>query len=79
MLNCIDRLILELRLPPADAYHKIRSVLDNLNAVVRSATAMVGGSEQRALHPLAGNVIFGATKFALLFDLSSFAEIYIKR
>ena len=78
MLNCIDRLILELRLPPADA-NLIRSVLDNLDAVVRSATAMVGGSEQRALHPLAGNVIFGATKFALLFDLSSFAEIYIKR
>ena len=22
VLNCIDRLILELRLPPADAYHK---------------------------------------------------------
>lgn len=32
-INKIDRLILELKLPPADAYYKLRHIIDELNSV----------------------------------------------
>lgn len=34
-INKIDRLILELKLPPNDAYSKIRYTLDQLNQLVK--------------------------------------------
>lgn len=34
VLNKIDRLVLELRLPPNDAYHKIKHTLDEINFIV---------------------------------------------
>lgn len=33
ILNKVDRLILELKLPPQDAYYKIKHVLDSLNQI----------------------------------------------
>jgi U5 small nuclear ribonucleoprotein component len=33
-INKLDRLVLELKLPPCDAYFKIKSVLDELNMVI---------------------------------------------
>ena len=37
-INKIDRLILELKLPPGDAYYKLRHVIDEVNALIRSST-----------------------------------------
>ena len=34
-INKIDRLVLELKLPPADAYFKIRQILEEVNALIR--------------------------------------------
>ena len=33
-LNKLDRLVLELKLPPADAYFKLKHTLDDINAVI---------------------------------------------
>ena len=35
----IDRLILELKLPPADAYYKLKHTLDEVNSLLRLACA----------------------------------------
>ena len=35
MLNKIDRLVLELKLPPSDAYYKIKHTLDEVNGVIQ--------------------------------------------
>jgi U5 small nuclear ribonucleoprotein component len=35
VLNKIDRLVLELRMPPADAYYKIRHTLEEVNNFIR--------------------------------------------
>ena len=35
VLNKIDRLILELRIKPVDAYYKIRHTLEEVNTVIR--------------------------------------------
>ena len=34
----MDRLITELKLPPADAYHKLRHTIEEVNAVIASVT-----------------------------------------
>lgn len=34
VLNKMDRLVLELKLPPSDAYHKIRHTLDEINNII---------------------------------------------
>ena len=31
----IDRLILELKLPPADAYFKLKHIIDEINSILR--------------------------------------------
>ena len=35
LINKIDRLILELKLPPADAYFKIKHTIEEVNSVIR--------------------------------------------
>ena len=35
VVNKIDRLILELRLKPADAYYKIRHTIEEVNTFIR--------------------------------------------
>lgn len=35
VINKVDRLILELRLPPADAYYKIRHTIEEVNTFIR--------------------------------------------
>ncbi len=36
-INKVDRLILELKLPPNDAYYKLRHIIDEVNALIRYA------------------------------------------
>ena len=35
LLNKLDRLVLELKLPPSDAYYKIKHTLDEINGVIQ--------------------------------------------
>ena len=34
-INKIDRLILELKLPPQDAYFKLRNIIDEINSLIK--------------------------------------------
>ena len=36
MLSKVDRLIVELRVPPNDAYHKLRHTIDEINTLILS-------------------------------------------
>jgi len=69
-INKIDRMILELKIPPQDCYLKLRQLLDEVNAL-----ANVYGSEQQ-LSPLLGNVCFASARYSFCFTLQSFAELY---
>lgn len=40
-INKIDRLILELKLPPTDAYYKLRHIVDEVNGLIRYRTLTV--------------------------------------
>ncbi|XP_003748347.1 116 kDa U5 small nuclear ribonucleoprotein component [Galendromus occidentalis] len=72
-INKIDRLVLELKLPPTDAYYKLRNILDEVNSLI-----MLYSEEPEAmlLNPLLGNVCFASSQYDLCFTLKSFAKMY---
>ncbi|PWN36281.1 putative ribosomal elongation factor EF-2 [Meira miltonrushii] len=72
VLNKIDRLILELRLPPNDAYYKIRQTIDEVNNLI----AQHDRDPARKLGPERGNVAFASTEMGWCFTLRSFAKLY---
>ncbi len=70
-LNKIDRLVTELKLPPADAYHKLRHTLEELNALLLAAAP-----DAARFDPASGNVAFGSALYGFCFTLPSFAKLY---
>ena len=72
VLNKIDRLILELRLPPREAYFKIRHAIEEVNNVIGSCDP----DPARRLGPERGNVAFASTQTGWCFTLRSFAKLY---
>lgn len=73
VINKIDRLILELKLPPADAYHKLRHTLDEINNII---SLHADGVDDLSVSPLKGNVAFASSQYGFCFTLYSFAKLY---
>eukprot|EP00887_Chlorella_sp_A99_P003293 scaffold9.g3293.t1 len=69
------RLVTELKLPPADAYFKLRHTLAEVNALV---ALHYGDAPGARLDPALGNVAFGAPLYGFAFTLESFAALYAK-
>src|ERR1700733_7936347 len=74
VINKMDRLILELKLPPTDAYFKLKHVIEEVNTVIENT--MPGQGEKRRLSPEKGNVLFACTAMGWCFTLQSFAKMY---
>ncbi|XP_072179851.1 116 kDa U5 small nuclear ribonucleoprotein component-like [Diadema setosum] len=72
-INKIDRLVLELKLPPTDAYYKLRHIVDEINGLLSVYT---DEAEQKIVSPLLGNVCFASSQYSVCFTLASFAKIY---
>lgn len=76
VINKLDRFVLELRLPPADAYFKLQHTLEEINSIVGDAS---GGDPGLRLSPELGNVAFASTQAGYCFTLRSFAHLYAER
>uniref|UniRef100_A0A8C9G742 Tr-type G domain-containing protein n=1 Tax=Piliocolobus tephrosceles TaxID=591936 RepID=A0A8C9G742_9PRIM len=80
VINCIDKLIMELRLPPNDAYHKIMYTIDEINHKISNLCDLFNKSEEEKqnflLCPLKNNILFSSGLYGILFTLKSFAKIY---
>lgn len=74
IVNKMDRLILELKLPPSDAYFKLKHVVEQVNTIIENT--IPGKGEQRRLSPEKGNVLFACTDMGWCFTLQSFAKSY---
>ncbi|GAV09108.1 hypothetical protein RvY_18704-2 [Ramazzottius varieornatus] len=72
-INKIDRLILELKLPPTDAYFKIRHIIEEVNSLIQTYSE---DPEQTLLSPTLGNVCFASPQYSLCFTLKSFGMLY---
>ena len=69
----VDRLITELKVPPADAYFKLRHIIEECNQHVAAVT---GAEGVRAFDPVKGNVAFSCGLYNFSFTLESFANMY---
>lgn len=77
VINKMDRLILELKLPPQDAYYKLMHTLEEVNTIIASNT--LEGNRPQRLSPALGNVCFASAQHGWSFTLDSFAELYCAR
>merc|ERR1719376_483438 len=72
-INKIDRLIMELKLPPQDAYYKLRHIVEEINALL----SLYSDEEDiKPLSPVKGNVCFASSQYSICFTLKSFASLY---
>ncbi|QSL64146.1 hypothetical protein MERGE_000301 [Pneumocystis wakefieldiae] len=71
VINKMDRLILEIKLPPLDAYFKLRHTIEEINSIIKSC-----GINDYRISPEKGNVCFASTDMKWCFSLSSFAKMY---
>lgn len=76
VLNKMDRLILELTVPPNDAYFKMKHVIEQVNKLIHEACPTPGLSEKLRVSPERGNVLFACTDMSWCFTLQSFAKMY---
>ena len=74
IVNKMDRLILELKLPPNDAYYKLKHVIEEVNTVIENT--IPGRGAERRISPEKGNVLFSCTSMGWCFTLGSFAKMY---
>eukprot|EP00172_Hildenbrandia_rubra_P003009 Plantae.Rhodophyta-Hildenbrandia_rubra.ctg4355.p2 GENE.Plantae.Rhodophyta-Hildenbrandia_rubra.ctg4355~~Plantae.Rhodophyta-Hildenbrandia_rubra.ctg4355.p2 ORF type:complete len:426 (-),score=110.95 Plantae.Rhodophyta-Hildenbrandia_rubra.ctg4355:2973-4250(-) len=72
VITKLDRLVLELRIPPADAWHKLRHIVDEFNDIVQS----MGG---KPVDPRKGDVAFAAVESDVCFTLEQVAQDYMRR
>lgn len=74
IINKMDRLILELKLPPKDAYFKLKHVVEEVNTAITNASP--ARAAEKRISPEKGNVLFSCTELGWCFTLSSFAKMY---
>eukprot|EP00939_MAST-03C_sp_MAST-3C-sp1_P001799 g1799.t1 len=76
VITKIDRLILELKLPPEDAYFKIRHIISEVNAILDTFGSV---TVTKRVSPLLGNVCFASGSEMWSFTLESMARVYARR
>eukprot|EP01116_Phalansterium_solitarium_P021320 TRINITY_DN6583_c0_g1_i3.p1 TRINITY_DN6583_c0_g1~~TRINITY_DN6583_c0_g1_i3.p1 ORF type:complete len:855 (+),score=281.52 TRINITY_DN6583_c0_g1_i3:219-2783(+) len=77
VINKVDRLILELKLPPTDAYFKLRHTIEEVNQLL--AICSPDPMNPMRVSPELGNVCFASGEHGWSFTLLSFAKIYFDR
>lgn len=65
--------MLELKLPPQDAYFKLKHILDEVNTLL--STYSIPG-ETVFMSPVLGNVCFASSLYGFCFTLKSFSKLY---
>lgn len=73
VINKIDRLILDLKLPPAEAFYKIRHCIDQVNTLLQECSF---GDSFVPLSPAKGSVVFASSTCNFVFSTYSFALKY---
>ncbi|KAF0699588.1 Aste57867_9839 [Aphanomyces stellatus] len=77
IVNKVDRLIIELKLPPHDAYFKLLHTIEEVNRIVEVHTPL--GEKMKRLSPELGNVLFSSAQHGWCFSLESFSLLYAQK
>ncbi|EPS62854.1 hypothetical protein M569_11934 [Genlisea aurea] len=76
VINKVDRLITELKLPPKEAYHKLKHTIEVINNHITAVSSTAG--KVQTVDPTLGNVCFASSTAGWSFTLQSFAKLYVK-
>mmetsp|Transcript_3503 Transcript_3503/g.5257 ORF Transcript_3503/g.5257 Transcript_3503/m.5257 type:complete len:261 (-) Transcript_3503:10-792(-) len=80
LINKMDRLILELKLPPQDAFYKLLNTLEEVNNIIAAHSIQKKTAQNvQRLSPELGNVCFASGQHGWSFTLESFADLYCTR
>ncbi|ODQ82442.1 hypothetical protein BABINDRAFT_164234 [Babjeviella inositovora NRRL Y-12698] len=82
ILNKIDRLVLELKLPPSDAYFKIKYIVEQINEFIADSLRSSPQSQYPfpvRLSPELNNVCFASSTLEFCFTLKSFIKLYLEK
>ena len=60
VINKVDRLIVEMKIPPEDAYLKLKHTLEEVNGVFLKCSQQMGMENMYKISPILGNVVFSA-------------------
>lgn len=74
LINKVDRLIIELKLPPRDCYYKLLNIVESVNVLVQEASR----GRYPKLSPERGNVAFASSQHGWCFTTRSFANLYLE-
>jgi len=77
MLNKLDRAVLELQLPPEEAYTSFQKSIENVNVIIATYNDEALGDI--TLEPTTGKVAFGSGLHQWGFTLKKFAKTYAKK
>jgi 116 kDa U5 small nuclear ribonucleoprotein component len=77
----VDRLILELKLPPQDAYYKLTHTIQEVNRIISDSidSTNISSYPLQRISPELNNVIFASAEHGWSFSLLSFATLYSNR
>jgi len=70
VISKFDRLIVELKLPPTDAYFKLKHTIEEVNSILCEY------DEDNRVSPEKGNVVFSSAEMRWCFTLETFAQMY---
>lgn len=76
VINKMDRLILELQIPPQDAYFKIKHILHQVNEILSKVNAKDQNGSPLVVSPDRGNVCFASGEHGWSFTVQSFSKLY---
>lgn len=79
VINKIDRLIIEMKIPPEDAYLKICHTLEEINGVFQKSAATLGLTNRYVLSPAANNVVFASAEYGFMLTVESMCRKYQKK
>lgn len=77
MLNKLDRAVLELQMPPEEAYQSFRKAIENVNVIIAQYEDVALGDIQ--VRPQDGTVAFGSGLHQWGFTLKGFAKTYAEK
>ncbi|KAJ9095884.1 hypothetical protein QFC19_007373 [Naganishia cerealis] len=78
VLNKIDRLILELRLPPLDTYLKLQYIVDDVLSFIEENEFYSAYSHKFEMSPASGHFLFASATYCFCFSLETFGSLYAK-
>lgn len=75
-MNKIDRLIVEMKIPPEDAYLKLKHTLEEVNSLFVEASNELGITNRYLISPVLNNVVFASGEYGFMVSVESMVEKY---